>query len=266
MTQDHVRTRDLLERLVAHPLYAALRGPAELRVFMEYHVYCVWDFQSLLKGLQRRLTCVEVPWLPTPDPAARRLVNELVLGEESDEDGRGGHRSHFELYCEAMRDAGADTTRVERFTTLLADGLPLGDALSAADTPRAAARFVRHTLGLAASERVHELCAAFALGREEIIPDIFRRLVDVLARQSPAAFGRFRYYLDRHVAVDGEAHGPQSQRLLRRLCGDDPRLWSEAEQAARAHLEERGALWDAILAALPRSEPAAAGLPAAGKT
>jgi hypothetical protein len=113
---------DLRLRLVEHPLYSSLQGPAEVRIFQQHHVYCVWDFMTLLKALQRRLTCVDLPWLPTPDPAARRLVNEIVLGEESDEDGAGGHCSHFELYLGAMRDAGADTEPIETFLAALRAG------------------------------------------------------------------------------------------------------------------------------------------------
>ncbi len=107
-----IRVSDLVSRLVAHPLYGRIRDEEMLRRFLESHVYCVWDFQSLLKALQRGLTCVEVPWLPSADPEARRLVNEIVLDEESDEVPGGRHLSHFELYLEAMDAAGADVPRI----------------------------------------------------------------------------------------------------------------------------------------------------------
>jgi hypothetical protein len=75
---------DLFERLLSHHLYQHICDERSLRLFMRAHVFAVWDFQSLIKALQRMLTCVEIPWLPSGDPLARRLINEIVLDEESD--------------------------------------------------------------------------------------------------------------------------------------------------------------------------------------
>src|SRR2546425_11084063 len=86
-----------------------------LRLFMEHHAFAVWDFMSLLKALQRRLCCVEVPWLPAVDPLGSRLVNEIVLAEESDDDGRGGFASHFDLYHRAMTRCGANSAPIDGF-------------------------------------------------------------------------------------------------------------------------------------------------------
>jgi hypothetical protein len=244
------RLLSLHRRLVEHPLYAALRGPDDVLTFMRGHVFCVWDFMSLLKGLQRRLSCVEVPWLPSPDPAARRLVNEIVLAEESDEDGRGGHISHFELYLAAMREAGADAAPVGRFMDALHGGVGLEEALGRAAAPPAVGASVRLSLDLARNAETHRLAAAFALGREEVIPSLFSRLLDRLATTEPARFGRLQYYLKRHVDLDGDLHGPQARRLVERLCGGDPRRLREALETAWHCLEARLRVWDEILAAL----------------
>ena len=88
---------DARERLVRHRIYGLVDSAARLRRFMESHVFAVWDFQSLLKAMQQRLTCTSIPWVPTPDAEARRLVNEIVLDEESDALPEGGSASHFEL-------------------------------------------------------------------------------------------------------------------------------------------------------------------------
>ena len=169
-----------------------MNGLDDVLTFMRHHVFCVWDFMSLLKGLQRRLTCVDVPWLPSPDPVARRLLNEIVLAEESDEDGQGGWLSHFELYLAAMREAGADVAPVGRFVDSLRDGTELKEAFGRAEAPPAMAASVRLSCDLARNAETHRLAAAFALGREDIIPSLFLRLLDRLAMTEPARFGKFR--------------------------------------------------------------------------
>ena len=240
---------DLRERLVSHPLYRLIDGPDQLRRFMTHHVFAVWDFQSLLKALQQRLTCTSIPWLPTPDPEARRLVNEIVLDEESDALPEGGSASHFELYLDAMRQAGADTQPIERLLDLLRAGTGLDAALDACGCPPAAAAFVRRSFAVIESGSTPAIAAAFTYGREDVIPDMFRGLVAALADHD-SAWGPFRFYLERHIAHDDEKHAPVCRRIMARLCGDDAARWAESSDTARECLESRIALWDAIAAAL----------------
>jgi len=231
--------------LVGHRLYGLIDSAARLRRFMEFHVFAVWDFQSLLKALQQRLTCTSTPWLPTADREARRLVNEIVLDEESDEDPRGGYVSHFELYLDAMREAGADGRAVRALLEQLREGMPLADALVAARVPPAAAAFVRRSFAVIDSGSVAAIAATFTYGREDVIPDMFRGLVRRLAHADPA-WDLFRAYLDRHIEHDDAHHGPACRRIVSRLCGDDAARWSEARSAAREGLRARIAFWDAI--------------------
>ncbi|MFG0318985.1 MAG: DUF3050 domain-containing protein, partial [Planctomycetota bacterium JB042] len=200
--------------LLAHPVYAAIGDEGAVRRFMETHVFAVWDFQSLLKGLQRAVTCVDVPWVPTGDPEARRFVNEIVLDEESDAAPGGGHLSHFELYLRAMREAGADVGPIDRFVAALRAGTPVESALAAPDVPAGVRPFVDTTLRIARDGAPHEIAAAFAYGREEVIPGMFRRLVDELARAAPSAWETFRDYLERHIGLDADEHGPKARRLV----------------------------------------------------
>ena len=237
---------DARDRLLAHRLYDAVDTADKLRRFMEFHVYAVWDFQSLLKAVQQRLTCTSVPWLPTPDPEARRLINEIVLDEESDALPDGGYASHFEMYLDAMRAAGADTEPVERLLKLLAGGAPLAQALTAAGVPPAAADFVRRSFYTIATESTPAIVAAFTYGREDVIPGMFRQFVARLADSDTLTWGQFRFYLERHITHDDEHHGPMCRRIISRLCGTDEESWQEASQSARSALESRMSLWDAI--------------------
>ena len=152
---------DLVEKLARHPIYGRIKDEAGLRVFMASHVFCVWDFQSLLKGLQRRLTCVEVPWLPSGNAMARRLINEIVLDEESDEMPGGGYLSHFELCLGAMKACGADTGPVTHLMDALRCGVSVEHALAHAGLPSGVAAFVSHTLQVAQGRDVHRIAAAF---------------------------------------------------------------------------------------------------------
>ena len=251
-----IDTRQETRALMAHPLYGSLTTAERLRVFMTSHAFCVWDFQCLLKALQREVTCVSVPWLPTPDPEARRLVNEIVMEEESDIAPGGGHLSHYELYVLAMQRCGADTAPIGALLAALTAGEPWERALASPDLPRGVEAFVRETLTIASSGSAHLIAAAFTYGREEVIPDMFRRVVAQLAEGDPASWSDFRFYLERHIEHDEDAHGPQSRALLRRLCGDDAVKWREAEAVARRALNARIALWDAVFARIE-------GLPAA---
>jgi len=247
---------DLRDRLVSHSLYGLIDGPGRLRRFMASHVFAVWDFQSLLKALQQRLTCTTIPWLPTPDPEARRLVNEIVLDEESDALPEGGSASHFELYLDAMRRAGGDTAPVERLLDRLRGGMPLEEALHGCGCPPEAAVFVRRSFTVITAGSTPAIAAAFTYGREDVIPDMFRGLVARLADEDPAAWGRFRFYLERHIEHDDEHHAPVCRRIVARLCGTDPTAWAEAEAAARECLAARIDFWDAIAAALrPSRDP-----------
>jgi hypothetical protein len=245
-----VRIDDLVDTLVSHPLYQQVRGERELRYFMQSHVYCVWDFQSLLKALQRHLTCVEVPWLPTADGEARRLINEIVLDEERDLMPDGGYLSHFELYLQAMDQCGADKAGIMRLMQLLWAGSDAEDALASTDLPPGVAGFVTNTLRVARSSEVHRIAAAFTYGRDDVIPAMFQEMVRSLAREDAGRWSLFLHYLNRHIEHDGERHGPLSRALVQRLCAQDNRLWAEANETARASIEARLRLWDSISAEL----------------
>jgi|688.fasta_scaffold03650_21 hypothetical protein len=244
------------ERLLKNPLYTSVRDEERLHVFLEHHVFAVWDFMSLLKSLQRHLTCVEPVWVPRGSPAVRRFVNEIVVGEESDELGHGRVLSHYELYLEAMRAAGANTRTIESFVAAVSTGASVRSALASCGAPPASRAFVESTFAALESGSLPAIAAFFTLGREELVPDMFRRLVADLAARFPGRYSLYQLYLERHIEVDSGSHGPLSQQLLAEVCGSDERNWQLATRAAVQALEARIALWDGTLAAIESRRPA----------
>lgn len=248
-------------RLTAHPLYGALETVDDLRVFMSHHVYSVWDFMSVIKYLQNELAPTVYPWAPSAHREARRFINELVIEEESDEglpgpDGGTTYCSHFELYTEAMREIGADPAPALAFVkTAFGEGIEAAFATRLAPPP--AQEFMRRTFGFIATDRPHVVAAVFALGREHIIPFMFREFLGrmrITATDAPA----FHYYLNRHIHLDSDHHGPLSLKMLNGFCNGDPARLSEAEHAAKDAIEARITLWDGVRAAIAAARSRAA--------
>ena len=241
------------QHILEHPLYALAGDLPGLRVFMEHHVYAVWDFMSLLKALQHRLCHSSVPWLPPVDGLGCRLMNEIVLAEESDVDPQGEFASHFQLYEAAMAAAGADMAPLHRFLEAVRGGAAPGVAAQEAAIPAAAAQFVQATFDLIQRDQLCEMAAAFALGREDLLPDVFSHLVQQLEREGHACLAPLVYYLQRHIELDGDHHGPMMRRLVESLCGDQDEAWDAARRGAQVALQARLSLWDATAQAMTRA-------------
>jgi hypothetical protein len=240
--------------VIEHPMYAALDSLPAIRTFQEHHAFAVWDFMSLLKSLQRNLTCVTVPWVPTGATGSRRLINDIVLVEESDELA-GGFISHFELYLDGMSESGADRSVIDAFIARLRAGRPVLESIDAVNVPEPAANFVRLTWDLIECAPVHAQAAAFAFGREDLIPDMFQQVVGVNERIG--SLDTFVDYLARHIQVDSEEHTPMAMQMLADLCGDDDAKWTECADTITLALSARARLWDGILAAIGDRVPAA---------
>ena len=239
-------TQTIREQLINHPIYKEMNHAARIRILMKHHVFAVWDFMSLLKKLQQAVTCVNVPWMPVKNANYARFVNEIVLGEETDEDGNGGYISHFELYQKAMHEVEADLGPIHRFLNRLQSGISPSYALQSEEIPESVAAFVNYTIQLAVNGKPHEVAAAFFFGREELIPDMFQRLVDEVENNGLNASG-LKYYLHRHIELDGDDHGPLAKKLLDSLCDGDPIKIAEAEVTAQQSLQHRIHLWDGVL-------------------
>ncbi|KAK3275430.1 hypothetical protein CYMTET_16441 [Cymbomonas tetramitiformis] len=265
------------QRVLKHPLYLDLQRAwraenlVALRTFMEHHVWAVYDYFQLLKRLQRELTCVEVPWVPTKDAQMRRFISEIVLEEECDvfEDGKT-HGSHLELYIRAMEEVGADTAPISKFLTLMQPALgacggekrkkrfqvDFKKEAVACGAPEAAARHIQDTFDLAMNKSVAEVAAVFTFGREDVIPPMFCQLLD---DKDSSRASIFKYYLQRHIELDGQDHAPLAVTLVERLCGTNvhdqqtAHNWAAAEQAVKAAFTLRAMLWDSVVCSLKTS-------------
>lgn len=248
------------QALDQHPVYAAITDLDELGCFMEHHVFSVWDFMSLVKYLQGVVAPARCPWLPARDTALRRFINELVLEEESDTAPADGDAprftSHFELYCAAMREVGARSETIDAFVNRLYHE-DIDTVLSQAPMPEPARRFTRTTFDFIKSGKPHVVAAALALGREHIIPDMFRAILartGVSEERAPS----FHYYLNRHIHLDEDLHGPLSLQLLNELCAGDAAKIAAATAAAQQAIAARITFWDGVLAAITARRLAAA--------
>lgn len=239
------------QRLLTHPVYATVRDLDGLRDLTTCHAFAVWDFMSLLKALQRELTCVSVPWMPVGAGSTRYLINEIVTGEESDEAPAwlgmtNSHISHYELYRIAMQQLGADTAPIDHFVACLVAGAPVRQALQETDVPEGVREFVQFTFDVIATGKPHVMASVFTFGREDLIPDMFLNLVQSLDADAPDQLRTFRYYLERHIEIDGDHHSHLAMQMVSELCGEDATRWQEATDWAIRGLEARISLWDAV--------------------
>jgi len=250
MNRHIVRIQQVIEPLrqeiINHKVYSVINDLDDLKIFMQYHIYAVWDFMSLLKSLQINLTCTTIPWFPVGSANTRYLINEIVAGEESDVDGAGIRKSHYEMYLEAMEQCGADTTAIYKFIQALKETKSLQDAYAVAGVPAEAQEFVDYTFEVINSHQVHLQSAAFTFGREDLIPNMFIAIVGDLNKKFPDQLSLIKYYLERHIEVDGDHHSHLALAMTAELCGDDENSWKTAEETIITSLKRRINLWDGV--------------------
>lgn len=236
-----------LEALLKHSVYSQVKDVASLRIFMQSHVFAVWDFMTLLKMLQRQLTCLQIPWSPPQDVNSARLINEIVLAEETDEVEPGRYSSHFDLYIAAMKEVGADMKPIFGFLDVLKNrwGATPERALAPLPIPQTTKDFVNTNMEIS-TRSPHEVAAAFLFGREEIIPSMFRQILRELEKYHDRPCPSFRMYLERHIHLDETQHAPMGRKLLANLCQDDSIKWGESLNIALKALHVRQGLWDGV--------------------
>ncbi len=234
-------------RLLAHEIYLQLETIDDLREFMEHHIFAVWDNLSQLKALQNSISSQDVIWTPSEEPISNRIVNEMLVEEESDTDGNGGYISHFELYRRAMKMAGANTYMIDRFLVLMQEEEDLEKALEKIRMPESIQKYLRLNWEISQSGKPHKIAAAYFLGREDVVSELLHRLDKHLLEYHSTDLELFKDYLVRHTRIDKEAQKERVTAIMNELCGNDEQKWQEAEAAAKQALEARYALWDGML-------------------
>jgi hypothetical protein len=75
---------------------------------------------------------------------------------------------------------------------------------------------------------------------------MFVSIVNDIHKNFPDSISVFKYYLERHIEVDGDHHSHLALQMTSNLCNNDSTFWEEAEKATIDSLQSRINLWDGV--------------------
>jgi len=241
------KINDQREKLLKHKLYSNIETIKDLQVFTENHIYAVWDFMSLLKALQIKLTCTKTPWIPNSNSQTAYLINEIVLAEETDINQAGERKSHYELYLDAMIDIGARTEKPVKIINEIANSEDIFNTIDNINIHPNIREFLNFTFSVIKEGKPHEIAAIFTFGRENLIPNMFNEILREFEKNvTQGDISKLIYYFERHIELDEDEHGPMALEMVSMLAENDPKKWNEIESISVQALEKRILLWDAI--------------------
>ena len=235
----------LKDKLRNHSLYNNIKDVEDLKIFSNAHVYAVWDFMSLLKFLQIKLTSTSLPWFPSKNTSTAKLINEIVAGEETDEDQNANPMSHFEMYIESIREFGLNTDEILNNINSLTKLESIEEDIDKLNIREYVKNFLKFTFSVIKRGNIHEVASVFTFGREDLIPDMFIPLIEGI-NSGNNDLNKLIYYFKRHIEVDGDMHGPMSMEMLSHLCNNDDKKISESSSISKDALISRISLWDGI--------------------
>lgn len=243
------------QQLLQHSLYEKVKTIDDLHCFLENHIYAVWDFMSLLKALQNKLTCTSTPWLPIGSPETRYLINEIVVAEETDLALDGTRQSHFEMYLDAMQQCGANTNTIAAFLENVKTTQNIFVSIKQSDLHPNVKAFLDFTFRVIEEGKPHKIAAAFTFGREDLIPTMFTEILRNFQTNFPETnLSKLIYYFERHIELDADEHGPMAMQMITELCGESEQKWREVQETSVLALEKRIGLWNAIEEQLVQKE------------
>ena len=241
------KIKSLRDKLLNHRLYSNIERIEDLQIFTENHIYAVWDFMSLLKALQIKLTCTKTPWVPNNNSQTAYLINEIVLAEETDVNQLGERKSHYELYIDAMIDIGAKIEFPTKNIDEIASSKNVFASIDNLVLHKNIKEFLRFTFSVIEEGKPHKIAAIFTFGRENLIPNMFNEILREFEKNiKDKDISKLIYYFERHIELDEDEHGPMALEMVSMLAENDQKKWDEIEKISIEALEKRILLWDAI--------------------